>query len=248
MDRFPDLLVPIADVNGTTRVELWENVPCTSDRCSADAVTAERRTFRQMLPSLTSDLLAMTGAFVGAPFDLDETGRLDIILLSVSNDSSFSVGALFNNFFNDAYFLKTLGLNGVCTINCGIGKTPDPKPYGVNRHGATFKFSMTDLSGTPQSGIAVQLSQSSHLALQTPYTVSGLGRPSNYVDYVYFGVAIAPTTKRTCCLSEVGSFEAPFLLRRPPNQFMRLSELSERRFRIHFSSIHSLPLSSSIKQ
>eukprot|EP01122_Echinamoeba_exundans_P015028 TRINITY_DN696_c0_g1_i1.p1 TRINITY_DN696_c0_g1~~TRINITY_DN696_c0_g1_i1.p1 ORF type:complete len:505 (+),score=116.30 TRINITY_DN696_c0_g1_i1:852-2366(+) len=197
LDRFPDLLVPV-DVNGTIRVELWENIPCAPSLCSADAVAAGRRTFHQMASSLTGDLLAMTGAFAAAPFDLDETGRLDLIVLFEGNTSAqYSTGALFNNFFNDAFFLKTLGLGGVCTINCGLSKIPDPKPYGVNRYGATFKYSMTDLGGTPQSGIAVQLSQSSHLPLQTPYTVSGLGRPSNYVDYVYFGVAVAPSTKQT---------------------------------------------------
>lgn len=196
LDRFPDLLVPVIDANGTTRIELWENVACTPATCSPDAVVAGRRTFQPISASLVGDLLSINGAFAAAAFDLDETGRLDMIVLTENKTTNqFGIGAVFNNFFNDAYFLKTLGLDGVCTINCGITKIPDPKPYGVNRHGATFKFSMTDLGGTPQSGIAVQLSQSSFLPLQTPYTVSGLGRPSNYVDYVYFGIALSPTLK-----------------------------------------------------
>lgn len=71
-----------------------------------------------------------------------------------------TIQAVYNNFFNDAFFLKTMGilfhlltkyvgLNGVCPGWCSSGeKFPDPKPYGVNMPGAVFKFTVSELSGT----------------------------------------------------------------------------------------------------
>lgn len=67
---------------------------------------------------------------------------------------------------------------------------PDPKPYGVNQHGAIFKWTATDLDNIRRVVQVSQLTQSSHLALQPPYFFGGLGRPSNYVDYLYMGVSV----------------------------------------------------------
>jgi integrin alpha FG-GAP repeat containing protein 1 len=79
------------------------------------------------------------------------------------------VRAFVNAFYADAFFLKVLGLNGVCTTACPTGpKYPDPKvlltslhplhsqkrrshspqPYGVNYAGGTFKFTVTLSSGS----------------------------------------------------------------------------------------------------
>ena len=89
-----------------------------------------------------------------------------------------TIAALYNNIYIDAYFLKTLGnslwircssiwstedhdvgLNGVCVSWCEGGVAfPDPKPYGVNYPGGTFKFVVTDLNGTPRSAIGTNLS------------------------------------------------------------------------------------------
>lgn len=81
-------------------------------------------------------------------------------------------------------------MNGVCTIGCPITDVPDPKPYGVNQYGAMFKFSMTSMNGKSQTGTAVSLTQSAYLSLQTPYAVAGLSRPSNYVEFLFFGVPL----------------------------------------------------------
>lgn len=89
-----------------------------------------------------------------------------------------SIVAIYNNFFNDAFFLKTMGTyqqlfaqvilkmkigsNGVCPSFCSTGpKFPSPKvstiiplhhlqwqPYGVNFPGAVFKFTYSELDGT----------------------------------------------------------------------------------------------------
>eukprot|EP00163_Fabomonas_tropica_P000077 TRINITY_DN1006_c0_g1_i11.p1 TRINITY_DN1006_c0_g1~~TRINITY_DN1006_c0_g1_i11.p1 ORF type:complete len:118 (+),score=27.54 TRINITY_DN1006_c0_g1_i11:237-590(+) len=42
-----------------------------------------------------------------------------------------TIQAVFNNYYTDAFFVKTMGLNGVCPAWCKSGsKFPKPKPYG----------------------------------------------------------------------------------------------------------------------
>jgi integrin alpha FG-GAP repeat containing protein 1 len=65
-----------------------------------------------------------------------------VLATSPNSTSEYSIYAVFNNFQNDAFFLKALGfssffkitlqgLNGVCPEFCpGSNQFPDPKPYG----------------------------------------------------------------------------------------------------------------------
>ena len=113
-----------------------------------------------------------------------------------------SVVALYNNFYNDAFFIKTLVTNGVCHSWCPSGdKFPDPKvknrparisdleqPYGVSYAGAAVKYTITETDGSVRVHQGMQLAQSAYMALQTPYNLFGLGRTNNYVDYLYVGV------------------------------------------------------------
>jgi len=129
--------------------------------------------------------------------DFGENGILDIIVLvddmldPIEPTSSKSIHAVYNNYFNDAYFFKTLGSNGVCNAWCSSGpKFPSPKPYGVNMAGAVWKYTVNDLAGTLQVAQGVQLHQSGYLALQTPYILFGLGRTNNYIENLYYGVSI----------------------------------------------------------
>lgn len=116
-------------------------------------------------------------------------------------DKGLAIKAFFNNVKTDAFFFKTLGHNGpssslpplphslgVCTQWCDGVLLPDPQPYGVNQYGASLKFSISDLSATKHSAAIAQLTQTAHLPLQTPYTITGLGRISNYIEYTFLGV------------------------------------------------------------
>eukprot|EP01102_Stenamoeba_stenopodia_P008785 TRINITY_DN2564_c0_g1_i4.p1 TRINITY_DN2564_c0_g1~~TRINITY_DN2564_c0_g1_i4.p1 ORF type:complete len:629 (-),score=105.35 TRINITY_DN2564_c0_g1_i4:1706-3592(-) len=192
-DGYPDLLVPVVTSGGAYMVQLWENIPCTEDLCGNDATEANHRTFQFVNDDTTSALGNITNAYAATFIDLDEDGSLDILVLvdSALNGTKpghKTIAALYNNIYVDAYFLKTLGLNGVCVSWCEGGVSfPDPKPYGVNYPGGTFKFVVTDLVGTPRSAIGSQLTQSSYLALQTPYILFGLGRTNNYIDELFYG-------------------------------------------------------------
>jgi len=196
VDRFTDLLVPLLPAsNNIAQMTLWESVACTHEACGTPATSAKRRTFHFVAGESSSALSSLPGAFSASWFDLDESGSLDILVNMETTNSLqqrvHSVAAITNNYFNDGYFIKTLGLNGLCTVNCGIKQIKlGNKPYGVNQHGAAWKYTLADLSGKQLVNAVPQLSQSAYGALQTPYALSGLGRPSNYIDYVYMGVPL----------------------------------------------------------
>lgn len=183
LDRFPDILVPLV-VDGKAKIQLWKNVPCTMKLCG----TTKRRTFVPVREG-TKELDNIEDTYTSTFFDIDEGGKNDIIVFQYdSSKMKYYSSALYNNFYNDAYFLKLLGLNGICTMCISGG---EKKPYSVNQHGTIFKYTFTDLKGSQVSAIASQLPQSTHLSLYTPYTLNGLSRPASYVDYIFMGVTIS---------------------------------------------------------
>ena len=197
-------------LEGQIVMTLWRNVPCTDQLCGEEADDRGRRTFVRVLGSEVDALHRVRNPFTAVFFDLDETGSADIIVLSdqlLSHSSKKpmkgskeeakdlratkgrSVAVLYNNLYNDAFFLKALGLSGLCTAWCpGVTRFPDPKPYGVNFPGGVFKFTVTDLLGVKRVSMSSQLAQSSHLSLQLPYTLFGLGRAGNYIELIFYGI------------------------------------------------------------
>jgi len=180
LDGYPDLLIPLIGSNGApSRVELWENV--------SPAANTGRRNFSKVASNV-DELTGIQNAYAGAFFDLGDDGVLDMMILA---DNPPRIETIFNNLEYDAFFLKTLGLNGVCTEWCPSNpKFPSPKPYGVNYVGAVFKFQYSDLNGRIQVATGTQLPQSTYLSLTTPYTLFGLGRTSNYIEEFFFGVPL----------------------------------------------------------
>jgi len=193
LDGFTDIIFTTIQANQTSRVELWQSVLCTPDICTEPAVAAKRRSFKFVPDNIVLELYQIPNAFAAVFFDLDEDGTNDILVMR-DNATKFVIEALFNNISPDAFFFKTLGLNGVCTQWCsGSPAFPDPRPYGVNFHGVTIKYSYSDLNGWIRSPAIPQLPQSSHMPLLTPYTLSGLGRPSNYISYLFLGLPLRST-------------------------------------------------------
>ncbi|RKO90225.1 hypothetical protein BDK51DRAFT_21778 [Blyttiomyces helicus] len=187
-DGYPDLLVVTTLSDGSSKVRILESYPCASSVCSAQAVSGKRRAFQAQRSGVTA-LDAVDGQKLGAAFmDLNEDGTLDVLVFSVVNNV-YKISALYNNYYNDAFFLKSLVLNGVCPGWCPTGeKFPSPRPYGVNYAGASFKFNVMDTSGQRRATQVAQLSQSSYLSLQTPYCLFGLGRTNNYVEDFFVGI------------------------------------------------------------
>ncbi|KAF7727468.1 hypothetical protein EC973_007537 [Apophysomyces ossiformis] len=173
LDGYPDLLVTT-----NRRVILLQSVLCTPQLCTKEAVNVARRSFSQVRKGAES-LTAIKNPTQAVFFDVDEDGSLDILVLQLataSKSANRTPNFVINNYFNDAFFLK--GLEPAF---------PNPKPYGVNYPGATFKFTVLDTSGVKHAHQVSQLSQSAYLPLQTPYCLFGLGRTNNYVEEMFAG-------------------------------------------------------------
>jgi hypothetical protein len=69
------------------------------------------------------------------------------------------------------------------------------KPYGLNYPGALIKIDTTSYEYTRVVSYAVQLSQSSHMALQLPYVIFGLGTTPNFVEYLTVGILSITTNQ-----------------------------------------------------
>jgi len=197
------------------KLELWQNIACTDVPSSISETTNTvfftcddtgelngGRSFQiltdgvdalsdsSLKVSISTELNQMP-FFDAFFFDIDDNGVLDIMSIYIDESSgNYTLKAFFNNFFNDAYFLKTVSTNGV---------KPDGTQsyYGVNAPGITIKFTSTTLSGSTITHIHSFLSQTNYLSLETPYNLCGLGRTNGYVEEFYFGKVNPNSTEET---------------------------------------------------
>jgi len=194
LNGYPDLLVEVRDPSGNKFTSIWQNTPCSAENCPSEAVTHARHTFVLLTGSNAEVLQGISNAYAAAFFDLDEDGSNDMIVLSRdSSANKNSISILINYLETDAFFFKAIGLNGVCPEWCPGVRFPNPRPYGVNQHGVTVKFTVTDIDGRKHARLGAQLWGSQDLALQTPYSLVGLGRTNNYVEEFYIGFPITGT-------------------------------------------------------
>ncbi|PRP77564.1 hypothetical protein PROFUN_00425 [Planoprotostelium fungivorum] len=195
-DGYPDLLVPYRSDEGEKKVQLLMNLPCEVKVIERGRTEGEKgkgcggRSFAP-LGTTSGDLSLFEDVHTAAFLDLDEKGKLDIIVMHGNKER---VSLVYNNLVNDAFFLKTMALNGLCVGWCGSGSSmtfTTPKPYGVNQYGASFKYTISDIHGNQKAIQGAQLTQSGHNSLSLPYILFGLGRTSNYIEQVYAGLPIA---------------------------------------------------------
>ncbi|KAI9473399.1 MAG: hypothetical protein EXX96DRAFT_528016 [Benjaminiella poitrasii] len=174
LDGFPDLLVTTTD-----RVILLQSVVCDSQLCTSGAKALNRRSF-SVVSTGAEILNQITTPSQATFFDIDEDGTLDILVLQkMQKDAGRLPNFIVNNYFNDAFFLKSLVSNGV----------ENSAAYGVSYPGASLKFTVLDTSGVKRSHQVSQLSQSAYMPLLTPYCLFGLGRTNNYVEELFAGVS-----------------------------------------------------------
>lgn len=127
-------------------------------------------------------------------FDLGEDGRLDVIAATEADQGWLDkiVGSKppklisFIHGEDNSLFIKSTGLSGSCATGC----------YGSLSHGATFKLTGSDLSGSRFSRVASQLSQSGYSPLQLPYSLFGLGKINNYIEFFFYGIAYSRPMER----------------------------------------------------
>ena len=121
-------------VSSSSRMTLWLNVDCTPALCSQAAVDANRHTFVYSADGFSS-IEQIPGAFAAAWADMSDSGSLDAFVLSMDTLSvgpgglpPMKIASFSNALDSDAYFLTTMGENGVCPAWCSTGeKFPSPK-------------------------------------------------------------------------------------------------------------------------
>ncbi|KAG0035603.1 hypothetical protein BGZ81_005581 [Podila clonocystis] len=198
LDGYPDLLVVSGtpnNIRGPSSATLLQSVLCSAndDNCFPSAIAAKRRTFVKVTEG-ADPLNNAQNVKAAAFFDIDEDGTLDIMLLRGTTDqqpAGRAISFIHNNYFNDAFFLKTLASNGVCPSWCGLDSKPSrpgAKPFGVNYPGATFKFTILDTAGKKRANQVAQYPSSTYAGLSLPYSLFGLGRTNNYVEELFVGV------------------------------------------------------------
>jgi len=173
LDGFPDLLTVMTRQNDSSKVAaLLENVPCGGCQYHRRFKIAEKFHY-------------VKNVTLAAFYDIYQDGNLDILIVSQTPSATYQITAIQNEVDTDVCFIKVLVLSGLCFPSCHELKG---KPYGVNQPGPFVSYKTTQLDGSPQKSCAAQLSQSSHFALQLPYTVFGLGQTPNFVDELYVGI------------------------------------------------------------
>ena len=204
LNGFPDIVVvmgtwtPAGDKTGSSHARLLRNIDCNG-RGSPCGHDERRRTFRTQSGS---DLSAVTGIdnVVDALYiDSGQTQRATFLLNTIKDTSAqhddndddetvtYGVRLVESNAFNDNFFLKALGLNGLCVVGC----RSDFRPYGVSYPGVTFKFSVTDLQQREWQRSATQLMQTAYGALQQPYSDFGTGRTDSYISTFTAGLPVS---------------------------------------------------------
>ncbi|CAH7682403.1 hypothetical protein PPACK8108_LOCUS15314 [Phakopsora pachyrhizi] len=193
MDGFPDLLViiePIGSRRGSHGApRLLESVQCDEKHCTESQTSAKRRTFVPL--SQGAEILNSINDAKGAFFmDIGEDGTLDLVVQRANKNgpTSRSLAFIKNNYFNDAFFLKAIMLNGACSSRCATrGNSTEHRPYGVNYAGASYKFTIQDTYGKRRAAAVGQIPFSTYASPMTPYCFFGLGRTNNYVENLFVG-------------------------------------------------------------
>ncbi|KAJ9127497.1 hypothetical protein QFC24_000906 [Naganishia onofrii] len=210
-DGYPDILAtivnstaapPVGGIFGGPRstgaqISLLQNVACgkkdqaEGGPCGGGKLSTRRRKLSVVSGAVTNALANIWDARGATWLDIDEDGTLDIVVLRSGKQDGQKITFIKNNIFHDAFFLKAVVLNGACGAECEpIDGGARYSPYGGVLPGSTFKFTTMTSMGRRVPSQVSQLSQTSYLALQTPYSYFGLGRINNYVENLFVGTSL----------------------------------------------------------
>lgn len=191
LDGYPDLIgvVQSDETVGEDRAVVLENVPCkVSDKVKSCPFP---RTF-----SLRFDVLQDYGNVTLATFyDIHDDGLIDVFLVRRTDNKKYKyeVRAFENSPDYDSNFFKVMVLSGRQCLKCpqnGI-------PYGNVVTGPIIKYRTTTQLGERQTAVAAQNYRSSHLSMDLPYTIFGIGHSPNFVETLIVGVSPTDTENRT---------------------------------------------------
>lgn len=188
LNGYIDLLVILKENNSTSGLQyvlLMSNIESpTTWRTNAPNFS---RTF-----TLDRHITSFHSNVVQASFfDLYDDGYLDILLVNKNTkepdeNKVYSLASLKNEYYDDVYFLKVMVIPGRCG---NMNKCPFYSlPYGLNSPGVMLKIETISFDYQRVILYAIQLSQSSYMSLQLPYTIFGLGSTANFVEHLTVGI------------------------------------------------------------
>lgn len=198
LDGYPDLIGVVEtegenDQNKERRAILLENVPCKSTEKSQCPLP---RTFNFKFDVLQNYANVTLATF----YDIHDDGLIDVFLVRRSDNNTkpskgrkYEVRAFENSPDYDSNFFKVMVLSGRDCQRCpqnGI-------PYGNVVTGPIIKYRTTTQLGDRQTAVAAQNYRSSHLTMDLPYTIFGIGHSPNFVELLIVGISPTPETNRT---------------------------------------------------
>ena len=199
-DGYIDLLALMTDCSNPDKersIYILKNV--------ADKTERTFKVFSKIKPKYKEEKESSSTQVILASFiDLAEDGSPDFIVLSKQQDGKFIINTIINENFFDACFFKVMVISGRCyDEDCGKKSTDKIKNpftneivigYGTNQAGSAISFELVDSEGKQRTSCSGQLSQTSDLALQTPYNIFGLGTLPNFVDLLTASLPINYTS------------------------------------------------------
>lgn len=158
-DGFPDI-VTIMVVNYKTTVALLLNQPSPNTPGDRTFTVAKTYEFESRTP------------VVASLFDLQEDGKPDIVVTTKDASNKLFIDVKENELMFDSCFIKVMVASGL----------DSESKRGTNQPGPHVCYEMIDTDGSLRRGCQGQLTQSTFLPLQMPYTIFGLGSTPNFVD------------------------------------------------------------------
>jgi integrin alpha FG-GAP repeat containing protein 1 len=182
LDGFPDLIGVVKELRGgsllKSRSVIFENVPCVT---SKDLQCPFPRMFNPNFKVLSQYVNSTVATF----FDIHEDGLIDVLVVRKKTDDKdkktsgrYELRAFQNSPDYDSNFIKVMVLTGRKCPTC-------PKlgiPYGNVIPGPVISYRTKIQSGELQTAVAAQNYRSSHLAMDLPYTIFGIGHSPNFVE------------------------------------------------------------------
>ncbi|KAJ2082003.1 hypothetical protein H4R24_001919 [Coemansia sp. RSA 988] len=173
LDGYPDMAIVTKKSNSESRVRLLQSVACDGCKAGKDG-QLDRRDYKAVTDGVAA-LEQLKRVQELAFFDIDGTGTLDLLVYYLDSAGKKRAGAVYNNFFTDAFFIKAIA----CPTN---EENKRVRLYTGYMSGPSFKYLLVSDSGQKHVAQSAQAPQTAYRALFTPYTVIGIGRTNNYIE------------------------------------------------------------------
>lgn len=145
--------------------------------------------------------------------DLKENGKLEVILTTKNSSKIYDIKWIPNKLIDNSCFLKVLVTSGLCSEFC----PNEHVPYGTNQVGPFICYETSDINGRRIKGCSAQMSQTAYFALQTPYSIFGLGETPNFVETVIASIPSGDKPVRKSKWTQIVPDAQVVLIPYPPN-------------------------------